>query len=320
MKKATAPMEKTATPHLSEGTQAMAAKASRAAQTLISWVLNNASASERAAEEPRKRIFEAWNKLRYAVKGSVQRGQTLALILPIVNREEGLKSSTYEAIEDFSARIQGCLSTAAYRKGYSLVVGHCDMKMGNLMCLRRRSGWGAGFFSLLRTTALFCLAGSACILNAGQAEYLVKDGVAKGGIFAPEKKGHATELAVDEIEEYVNKMSGAILPVQYSAHAEETAKTFREAAIILKPETIGVFSGDAASKDRFTIVQEKNHITISFAFRGWRSMRSLLLVAILGVRWFAPGADGEVVLFSRILPLSRAHVKKLLPIGIAISG
>jgi len=88
-------MKKSTTRRTSKVTQSMVAKESGVSQTLVSLVLSNASPPERVAEETRKRILEAANKLGYAVKGSAKRKRTLALILPFVSREESLDPSIY---------------------------------------------------------------------------------------------------------------------------------------------------------------------------------------------------------------------------------
>jgi len=100
----------------------MIARESGVSQTLVSLVLSNDAAPERVAEDTRKRILEAASKLGYMVKGNAMRRRTLALILPVVSREDHLESFIYETIEDFYSRTQSYLSAAAYQKGYSLIV------------------------------------------------------------------------------------------------------------------------------------------------------------------------------------------------------
>ncbi len=107
-------------------TQSLIAQEAGVSQTLVSLVLNNASAPDRVAEDTRARILKTALKLGYQIRGGSGRKRTLALILPLVSRVENLDARIYDSLEDFYARTQKYVAEAAYRKGYALVVRYYE--------------------------------------------------------------------------------------------------------------------------------------------------------------------------------------------------
>ena len=131
-------------------------------------------------------------------------------------------------------------------------------------------------------------------LNAANREYLVKDGVAQARICIPAEVSYTTMLAVEELQTYIKKISGAEIELQCSPYDAMIFRSIKMKAFILAPETVGVFTGNQ-DRDSFEIIQKKDKITIKSKSEAGVLFGVYSYLQNLGVRWFSPGEDGENV-------------------------
>jgi len=139
------------------------------------------------------------------------------------------------------------------------------------------------------------LAFSAAALQAAD-RYIVRNGEPNARIRLPRVIGKATLLAAHELSDYIEKISGARIPVDYYRSGEPPYAETGQVKIVLRPELDPKRPASAdGTEDVFTIEARDDVLTI----RG-NSDTAVLYGAYqylndLGVRWFMPGELGENV-------------------------
>ena len=136
----------------------------------------------------------------------------------------------------------------------------------------------------------------ALFLSGADAEtrtefFIINKGKPEARILLPRVFGKATLLAANELSDYIEKISGARIPVDLGK-----AQRLAGGIISLEPRTDPTSEVSAdGSEDEFTIEERRNTLTI----RG-NSDEAVLYGVYqylneLGVRWFMPGDLGENV-------------------------
>ena len=148
----------------------------------------------------------------------------------------------------------------------------------------------------LAILAAFCAVSPLSAAKRKGVAYLVKDGKPIGRIFVPRVLGRATMLASNELRDYIGKMTGAKLPIDYEKPENSRLLGPGKGAIILETRIDpGKEISSDGSEDIFTISQKKNVVRIS----GNSDIATLYGVYQylnnLGVEWFMPGEIGEYV-------------------------
>ena len=124
-------------------------------------------------------------------------------------------------------------------------------------------------------------------------KYIIKDGVAQGRLYLPAKCERVTQFAAQELQEYLNKITGTRLPLAWRNHELRHKK---DIGIQLVVRDTSEWKGKESAQ-AFTIEEtlEPEMITIT----GNTDMAVLYGVyqylQELGVRWFSPGEIGENV-------------------------
>ena len=135
-----------------------------------------------------------------------------------------------------------------------------------------------------------------CRTSLAAEYYLVRDGEPKARILLPRVFGKATVRAANELSDYIEKMTGARIPVDYDRSSEGRYGIPYEVRIMLLPkiDSATEISADG-SEDSFTIEVADDE----FWIRG--NSDTAVLYGVyqflndLGVRWFMPGEIGENV-------------------------
>lgn len=150
-------------------------------------------------------------------------------------------------------------------------------------------------------TPVFCLGLLTSVLPASQAfcGYLVKEGEPMARVCVAPDAGRPVLLAVDELRNYVRKMSGADLPVDSST----VARTWNS-RIVLEVRK-GSFNSADGSDQSFAIEEKEDELRIS----GNSDLAVLYGVyqylGELGIRWFEPGEIGENVPRQRTITIGK---------------
>ena len=143
---------------------------------------------------------------------------------------------------------------------------------------------------------LLCLAVAATIVPAanGHAEefYLVRDGEPQGRILLPRVFGKATLFAAQELADYVEKITGARLPIDLGKQHHRLAGTY--VVLETKIDPTKEISADG-TEDVFTIQGRRNALTITGNSDAATLYGVYQYLHELGVRWYMPGEIGENV-------------------------
>lgn len=92
-------------------------------QTLVSIVLGGGKASVEVADATREKIIAAARDLGYEFKSNISRKRVLALVMPVLDREDPtVEPWIYDARDEFYAKTHLHVADCALRKGYSLIV------------------------------------------------------------------------------------------------------------------------------------------------------------------------------------------------------
>ncbi len=142
---------------------------------------------------------------------------------------------------------------------------------------------------------------------------LVENDQPRAVIILPEQPDKNEQLAADELTHFLEKMSGAKIPIESTGKYAASPQTVR---ILLGSAADGMIDADALShaegnrnddlncRDGFVIRTKNNTIAI----RGVRSTGTLFgtyeLLERLGCRWFWPGELGEIVPQSSTIALA----------------
>ena len=144
-------------------------------------------------------------------------------------------------------------------------------------------------------------------LHAG-AWFVVKDGKPQARIYLPRAFGKATLLAANELSDYVEKMTGARVPVDRYGSGERRYALRGESRIYLrlKIDPAQPVSADG-SEDVFTITEKRDALTID-----GNSDTAILYgvyqyLSDLGVRWYMPGEIGENVPRRKEIKIGRSR-------------
>ena len=174
---------------------------------------------------------------------------------------------------------------------------------------------GAWIGSLL---AAITLASAGCAtINTAINPYrlvLVQDGQPRTVVVLPEDPEKLEQMAADELAHFLEKMSGAKIPIKKAGEAAPDAQTVR---ILIGTAAKGVISAndldraeghrrdDLNCRDGF-VIRTKNNVV---AIRGVRSTGTLFgayeFLEQLGCRWFWPGTLGEFVPQADTITLNR---------------
>ncbi len=158
---------------------------------------------------------------------------------------------------------------------------------------------------MLFRTALAVVVLAASALAAPPAPtFLVEEGKSRAAIFLPRVAGKATILAANELHDYLLKITGADVPVEWYA-SEKMPAYRRTSKILLQPRVDPARETSAdGSEDVFTIEESAGRLVIS----GGSDVAVLYGVYeylhSLGVRWFMPGELGENVPALASIPLT----------------
>lgn len=173
---------------------------------------------------------------------------------------------------------------------------------------------------MILALALLVVCGAAGLAQAKESGiWLVKDGKAQGHLFLPMKMGRQLLLATEELRQYVEKMTGAELPIAYRAYGSRQKQDVDIQFLVRDPSE---WEGKESSQ-AFTIVEESTGITIS----GNTEMAVLYGVYQylheLGVRWFTPGEIGENVPELKDIPITarnQSYSPSFVVRGLSFSG
>lgn len=134
-----------------------------------------------------------------------------------------------------------------------------------------------------------------CGVRAAEVRYLVKDGEPVGRIAMARVFGRATMLAAQELQAYLEKISGAKLPIDHGRVRHDRRRP--EATWILLEPAIDPAKEVSAdgSEDVFTLAADRGVLTIkgnsdtAVLYGAYQFLREL------GVSWYMPGELGENV-------------------------
>ena len=167
---------------------------------------------------------------------------------------------------------------------------------------------------VLRTLLVLLLAqcGLVGMIEAEENDvYLVKDGKAQGHLFLPATAGRPLLLAVQELRDYMHKMTGAELPLAYRG---PDTRHRRDIGIQLLVRTRSEWEGTESSQ-AFTITGTVNP-TPEFPLTGVTIAGNTEMAVLygvyqylqeLGVRWFSPGELGENVPRAKDVAIREGH-------------
>lgn len=127
-------------------------------------------------------------------------------------------------------------------------------------------------------------------LSAGEY-FIVKDGEPMARIYLPSVFGRATLLAAQELSNYIEKMTGARIPIDFGK------------PILLELDLDG-------NRDGFTIEQRRNMLRIDGDSGHAVLFGVYQYLSELGVRWFMPGELGENV--PRLASIKIGNQKKTI--------
>lgn len=132
----------------------------------------------------------------------------------------------------------------------------------------------------------------ACPSATAEEFYLVKDGAPQGRILLPRAFGKATLLGAHELADYVEKMTGARLPIDLGKPHHRVPGTY----VVLEPKIDPTKEVSAdGTEDIFTIQQRRNALTITGNSDAATLYGVYQYLHELGVRWYMPGEIGENV-------------------------
>ena len=141
---------------------------------------------------------------------------------------------------------------------------------------------------------LYLSAATIFPIASGHAEelYLVRDGEPQGRILLPRVFGKATLFAAQELSDYVEKITGARLPIDLGKQHHRLAGTY--VVLETKIDPTKEISADG-TEDVFTIQGRRNALTITGNSDAATLYGVYQYLHELGVRWYMPGEIGENV-------------------------
>jgi hypothetical protein len=149
----------------------------------------------------------------------------------------------------------------------------------------------------VKMTSLFLMALLALTSTAQEETWLVREGRPEARIYLPRLCGAATRLAADELSTYIEKLTGARVPVDtYGVMSERRIKQEGRVQIRLEPRVDPVREVSAdGSEDVSTLTVAADTVTLAGNSETAVLYGVYQLLADQGVRWFLPGEIGEHV-------------------------
>jgi len=132
----------------------------------------------------------------------------------------------------------------------------------------------------------------ACPFVTSEEFYLVRDRAPQGRILLPRVFGKATLLGAHELADYIEKMTGARLPIDLG----KVDRRLPSAYVSLEPKIDPTKEVSAdGTEDAFTIQERRNALTITGNSDTATLYGVYQYLHELGVRWYMPGPIGENV-------------------------
>ncbi len=169
---------------------------------------------------------------------------------------------------------------------------------------------------VLPSVVICALAGGACLAfgadlsrplpdrraekaGSGPVRYVIKDGLAQGKLYVPERSGRALLFAAQELREHLEKITGADVPMAWrQARPGDSGFVF-----VIRPE--GEWKGKESAQA--FVIEETNTPAALVTITGNTSLGVLYGVyqylSDLGVRWLAPGEIGANIPRSADVPV-----------------